>query len=123
MIITDKPYDGFEAQYPQTQTTPEWYGFGHKHLVLNTSPIKHMILVDGQQHSEIQVQDIDHPMDGVVADRMRGTPAERPHIPVSPILTLIPTIRPGAREGMEYGQFQQPDTRPGLLARHLPRAR
>lgn len=121
MIITDKPYDGFEQQYPLTRVTPEWYGFGHKHQVLNTSPIKHMVLADGQQHSEIELQDIDSHMDGVVADRLRGTPAERPHIPVSSILTLNTTVRPGARLGMEYGQFEQPDTRPALLADKIAR--
>ena len=124
MIMTDYPYDGFEDQYPATKNTPSWYGFGHKHYVFPNTPVKHLVLVDGQHHSEIDVQDPDEPLDHVVADRMRGTPAERPHIPVEPLLTLIPTIRPGARLGMEYGQFQHPDTRPAVLAnRKLPRAR
>lgn len=123
MINTGYPYDGFESQYPATEPTPEWYGFGHKHLVYNTTPVKHLILVDGQQHSEIDVQDPDEPLDHIVADRMRSAPAERPHIPTSAILTLTPTVRPGARPGLESGQFQQPNTTPGLLARHLPRAR
>lgn len=119
MIGTGYPYDGFEDQYPQTEPTPSWYGFGHKHHVYNTTPVKHLILADGQQHSEIDVQDPDEPLDHVVADRLRGVPAERPHIPVSSILTIIPTIRPGARPDMEYGQFQHPDTRPGRVTRHL----
>lgn len=120
MIMTDYPYDGFENQYPATETTPEWYGFGHKHMVLDHTPVKHLILVDGQQHSEISVNDPSSPLDHLVADRLRGQPAERAHLPVSSILTINPTVRPGARMGLEQGQFQHPDTRPALLARHLP---
>ena len=121
MINTGYPYDGFEDFYPQSEPTPEWYGFGHKNLVYNKTPIKHLVLADGQEHSEIDVQDPDEPLDHVVADRLRGAPAERHPLPVSTILTIIPTIRPGARPDMEYGQFQHPDTRPALLARHLPK--
>jgi hypothetical protein len=43
-------------------------------------------------------------------------------LPVSQVLTLIRTIRPNARLDMEYGQFQSPDTRPGVLA-HFFRGR
>jgi hypothetical protein len=121
MINSGVPYDGFETMYPDTAETPTWYGFGHKNFVVDHTPIRHLILVDGQQHSEISVTDPDEPLDHLVADRLRGTPAERPHIPVSSILTLNPTVRPGARPDLESGQFQMPDTRPGLLAQHLPR--
>lgn len=120
MINTGYPYDGFEEMYPGTEVTPEWYGFGHKHHVLDHTPIRHLILVDGQEHSEISVNDPDEPLDHLVADRLRGQPAERPHIPVSTILTLDRTARPGARPGMETGQFQSPNTTPALLSRHLP---
>lgn len=119
MTNTGYPYDGFEEMFPQTEPTPEWYGFGHKHLVYNKTPIKHLVLVDGQQHSEIDVQDPDEPLDHVVADRLRGQPAERPHLPISGVLTLIPTARAGARPDMEAGQFHQPDTRPGVIMHHL----
>jgi len=118
MIGTGYPYDGFEEMYPQTKPTPEWYGFGHKHLVYNKTPIKHLVLVDGQEHSEIDVLDPDEPLDHVVADQLRGQPAERHPLPVSHILTLIPTVRPGARPDMEYGQFHQPDTRPAVIMHH-----
>ena len=118
MIGTGYPYDGFIEMYPTVEPTPEWFGFGHKHLVYNKTPIKHLVLVDGQQHGEISVDDPDEPLDHVVADQLRGQPAERHPLPVSSILTLIPTVRPGARLDMEYGQFQHPDTRPGVLARH-----
>ncbi len=101
--------------YPGTEPTPEWYGFGHKHQVYNKTPIKHLVLVDGQEHSEIDVQDPDEPLDHIVADRLRGQPAERHPLPVSSLLTLIPTVRSGARPDMEYGQFQHPDTRPAVL--------
>jgi len=114
-VNTGYPYDGFEEMYPETTPTPDWYGFGHKHHVYNKTPIKHLLLVDGQEHSEIDVQDPDEPLDHVVADQLRGQPAERHPLPVASILTLIPTIRPGARPDMEYGQFQLPDTRPGVL--------
>jgi hypothetical protein len=118
MTNTGYPYDGFEEMYPVTTPTPEWYGHGHKHHVYNKTPIKHLILVDGQQTSEIDVQDPDEPLDHVVADQLRGQPAERPHWPVASVLTLIPTIRPNARLDMEYGQFQHPDTRPAVLEHH-----
>ena len=118
MIGTGYPYDGFTEMYPETAPTPSWYGFGHKHLVYNKTPMKHLVLVDGQQHSEIDVQDPDEPLDHVVADHLRGQPAERNPLPVSAILTLIPTIRPGARPDMEYGQFQLPNTTPGVVANH-----
>ncbi len=121
MLNTGYPYDGFEDHYPQTVTTPEWYGFGHKHLVVDHTPIRHLILVDGQQHSEISVTDPDEPLDQAVADRLRGQPAERPHLPVSTILTLNRTERPTARPGLESGQFQSPNTTPGLLGRLLPK--
>jgi hypothetical protein len=123
MIGTGYPYDGFEEMYPRTEPTPEWFGFGHKHLVYNKTPMRHLILVDGQQHSEIDVTDPDEPLDHVIADRLRGTPAERPHIPVSGVLTLVPTARPGARPDLESGQFQHPDTRPAVIMHHLFGAR
>lgn len=119
MIGTGYPYDGFEEMYPATEPTPEWFGFGHKHHVFNKTPIKHLLLVDGQQTSEIDVSDPDEPLDHVVADRLRGQPAERAEWPVSNILTLYRTERPGARLGMEYGQFNQPDTRPGVIMHHF----
>lgn len=119
MINTGYPYEGFEDMFPNTETTPEWYGFGHKHHAYNATPVRHLVLVDGQQHSELDVSDPDEPLDYAVADRLRNMPAERPHIPVSPILTIIPTQRPGARPDMEYGQFQMPDTRPGVVMHHL----
>lgn len=115
IINTGYPYDGMEEMYPGTEPTPSWYGFGHKHLAYNKSPVKHLILVDGQQHSELEVTDPDEPLDNVIADRLRGTPAERPHLPVSNILTINLTARRGARPGMETGQFQHPDTRPGVV--------
>lgn len=119
MINTGYPYDGFEDQYPQTAPTPEWFGFGHRHLVYHKAPIRRLILVDGQEHSEIDVTDPQQPLDHVVADQLRGTPAERPHIPVSTVLTLIPTARPNARQDMEAGQFQMPDTRPAVILHHF----
>jgi hypothetical protein len=115
MINTGYPYDGFENMYAATEHTPEWYGFGHKNYVYNATPVKHLLLVDGQEHSEISVNDPDEPLDNVVADRMRGVPAERPHIPISNVLTVDRTIRPGARPGMETGQFASPDTRPAVI--------
>jgi len=123
MIGTGYPYDGFTEMYPTTEPTPEWYGFGHKHFVYNKTPVKHLILVDGQQHSELDVQDPDEPLDHIVADQLRGQPAERRRLPVSSLLTLIPTIRPGARFDMEYGQFQHPNSTPGLIAPHTNRLR
>jgi len=119
MLNTGYPYDGFEDFFAATEPTPEWYGFGHKHLVYNQTPVKHIVLADGQQHSEIDVTDPDEPLDHVVADRLRSTPAERAHFPVSTILSLIPTARPNARQDMEAGQFQMPDTRPGVIKHHL----
>ena len=119
MVNTGYPYDGFEDMYPKTAVQPEWYGFGHRHLVFNQNPVRHLVLVDGQQRSEINVFDPDQPLDHVVADQLRGTPAERPHFPVSTILTLVPTHRPNARLDLEYGQFQQPDTRPGVVMHHF----
>ncbi len=119
MINTGYPYDGFEEMFPKTTPTPEWYGFGHRHMVYDTTPVKHLILVDGQRHSEISVNDPDEPLDHLVADQLRGRPAERPHIPVSNLLTIIPTIRPGARPDMEYGQFQHPNTIPATIVRGL----
>jgi hypothetical protein len=118
MMEIGYPYDGQEEMYPVTTPTPEWYGFGHKHHVYNKTPVKHLILVDGQERSEIDVLDPDEPLDHIVADQLRGQPAERTPWPVSTILTLIPTIRQNARLGMEYGQFQHPDTRPALLVLH-----
>lgn len=118
-INTGYPYDGFEDQYPETAPQPEWIGFGHKHLVFHRNPIKHIVLADGQHHSEIDLVDPDQPLDGIVADQLRGQPAERPHFPVSRVLSRVPTERAGAREGMEYGQFHQPDTRPGVILHHL----
>lgn len=115
MLNTGYPYDGFEEMYPGTEPTPEWFGFGHKHQVYNTTPVKHLVLVDGQQHSEIDVQDPDHPLDHVIADRLRGMPAERPHLPVSTVLSLDRTARLGARPGLESSQFQSPDTRPAVI--------
>src|SRR5689334_12720487 len=118
MIGTGYPYEGFEEMFAQVEPTPEWYGFGHKHYVYNKTPIKHLLLVDGQEHSEIDVTDPDEPLDHVIADQLRGQPAERPHMPVASVLSLIPTIRPGARPDMEYGQFQLPDTRPAVFRHH-----
>ena len=123
MIGTGYPYDGFEEQYPATTPTPEWYGFGHKHQVMNQTPVKHLVLVDGQRHSEIDVSDPDHPLDHVIADQLRGQPAERAPLPVSRILTLYRTERPGAREGLEFGQFASPDTRPAVVKHALGRKR
>jgi len=122
-LNTGYPYDGFEEMYPGTEPTPEWYGFGHKHLVNDHTPIRHLILVDGQEHSEISVNDPDEPLDHIVADRIRGQPAERAPLPVSAILTLNRTVRPGARPDMETGQFQHPNSTPGLLAPHTSRLR
>jgi len=119
VINTGYPYDGFEDQYPQTKPTPECYGFGHRHQVYAKSPMRHLILVDGQEHSEIDVRDPDQPLDHVVADRIRGAPAERHPLPVSSILTIIPTARPNARPDMEAGQFQLPDTRPAVILHHF----
>lgn len=119
MLNTGYPYDGFQDQYGGTETTPEWYGFGHKNLVLNHTPIKHIVLADGQQHSEFSVEDPDEPLDFAVADRLRGQPAERNPLPVSTILTLNRTERPGARPDMETGQFQHPNSTPGLLGRFV----
>ncbi len=118
MMNTGYPYDGFEEQYPATSPTPEWYGFGHKHYEYNKTPVKHIILVDGTERSEISVEDPDEPLDHIVADQLRGQPAERTPWPVAHILTLIPTIRPHARLDMEYGQFQLPDTRPAVFKHH-----
>ena len=115
MINTGVPYDGFEEMYPQTAPTPSWYGFGHKHRFFQQTPMRHLVLVDGQEHSEIVVEDLNHPLDGVIADKLRGEPAERPHIPTTTILTLNRTVRPGAREGLETGQFNHPDTRPAVI--------
>jgi hypothetical protein len=123
MINTGYPDTGFEEMYPTTAPTPEWYGFGHKHLVYNQTPVRHLILVDGQQHSEIDVTDPDEPLDFHIAERLKDAPAGRPHIPVSNILTINPTVRPGARPGLETGQFEHPDTRPGVIARHFGRGR
>lgn len=123
MIGTGYPYDGFEEMYPQVEPTPEWYGFGHKHLVYNKTPMRHLVLVDGQQHAEIDVTDPDEPLDHIVADRLRGQPAERAPLPVSNILVLDRTARPGARPDMETGQFQSPNTTPGLLGRFVGRRR
>ena len=119
MIGTGYPYDGMEEFYPETEPTPEWFGFGHKHLVYNKTPMVHIVLADGQQHSEIDVTDPDEPLDHVVADQLRGQPAERNPLPVSRILTLNRTERPGARPDMESGQFQSPDTRPAVIAHHF----
>lgn len=118
MTNSGYPYEGFEDMFPQAKPTPNWYGFGHKNYVYNKVPVRHIILADGQQHSEIDIHDPDQPLDHIVADRLRGQPAERPHFRVSDILSVNMTIRPGAREGMEYGQFNQPDTRPGVLPKH-----
>ena len=117
MINTGYPYDGQEEMYASVEPTPEWYGFGHKHLVYDKTPIRHLILVDGQEHAEISVNDPDEPLDHIVADRLRGQPAERHPLPVSTILTLNRTERPGARPDMETGQFQHPNSTPGLLGR------
>lgn len=117
MMDTGYPYEGFEDMFPSTQPTPEWYGFGHKHLAYNKVPVRHLVLVDGQEKKEIDIHDPDHPLDHVVADRIRGAPAERAPYPISRILTITHD-RPGAREGMEYGQFDQPNTTPGLLPKH-----
>jgi len=122
MMNSGYPETGFEDMYAGTETTPAWYGFGHKHLVYEATPVKHLILVDGQEHSEIDVQDPDEPLDHIVADQLRGQPAERHPLPVSNILTLFPTIRPGARPDMEYGQFTHPDTRPAVIM-HAQRGR
>lgn len=116
---TGYPYDGFEEMYAGADPTPEWFGFGLKHRVYNKTPVKHLILADGQEHSEIDVQDPDEPLDHIVADQLRGQPAERVPLPISSILTIIPTIRPNARPDMEYGQFQHPDTRPGVIMHHF----
>lgn len=123
MINTGYPYDGFEEQYPATTPTPEWYGFGHKHQVYNKTPVKHLILVDGQQHSEIDVTDPDEPLDHIVADQLRGQPAERHPLPVSPTLTLYRTERTGARPDLESSQFGQPDTRPAVIKHALRRTK
>lgn len=123
MVNTGYPYDGFEEQYPETATTPEWYGFGHKHQVLHQTPVKHIVLVDGQQKSEISVTDPDEPLDFAVADILRGQPAERGEFPVSRALTLYRTERPGARPGLESSQFAQPDTRPAVIKHALGRSR
>lgn len=117
-LNTGYPYDGFEEMYPQTQPTPEWLGFGHKHLEYQRTPVRHLIMVDGQHRSEITVTDPDHPLDGQVADQLRGQPAERAPWPVSTILTINPTERRGARWGLETGQFERPDTRPALIPHH-----
>lgn len=84
---------------------------------MNYTPIKHIILADGQHTSEISVQDPDEPLDYTVSDKLKQDPVEKVHLPTSPVLTLDRTIRPGARPGMETGQFASPDTRPGLLGR------
>ena len=117
-LNTGYPYEGFEDMFPNTSPTPEWVGFGHKHYEYNKTPVKHFILVDGQQRSEISVEDPDEPLDHVVADQLRGQPAERAPWPISTILSINPTERPGARFGMETGQFQRPDTRPAVLMHH-----
>src|SRR5438309_6795708 len=119
MLNTGYPYDGFEEMYAGTEPTPEWFGFGHKHLVVDHTPIKHLILVDGQEHSEISVNDPDEPLDHIVADQLRGQPAERHPLPISTILTLNRTERARARPVLETGQFQHPYTTPGRLRRHL----
>ncbi len=119
MMNTGYPYDGFEDQFPQTKPTPDWIGFGHRHLEYQKTPMRHLVLVDGQQHSEIDVVDPDHPLDHVIADQLRGVPAERPHIPVSHILTIVPTARRGARPDLESSQFQHPDTRPAVILHHM----
>lgn len=118
MTNTGYPYEGFEDMFPNTEPTPEWYGHGHKHFRYNKTPMQRLLLVDGQRRDVIDVTDPDEPLDHVVADELRGQPAERAHFPVSTILTIIPTQRPGARPDMESGQFQLPDTRPGLLVHH-----
>jgi hypothetical protein len=104
--------------FPGVEHTPGWQGFGHKTLVSNTTPVRHLILADGQQKAEIDMYDPDEPLDNTVADVLRGMPAERPHWPVSTILTINRTERAGARPGMETGMFDHPDTRPGLLIHH-----
>lgn len=119
MINTGYPFDGFEEMYASTEPTPEWYGFGHKNLVYDKTPIKHLILADGQQHAEISVRDPDEPLDHLVADELRGQPAERNPLPISQILTLNRTERIGARPDLETGQFQHPNTTPGLLGRFV----
>jgi hypothetical protein len=115
MIGTGYPYDGFEEMYPAADPTPSWYGFGHKHLVFQQTPVRHLILVDGQEHSQIVVEDPDEPLDNVVADRLKTQPTEMAHLPTSSVLVLDRTARPGARPGMESGQFQSPDTRPAVI--------
>lgn len=115
MISTGYPYEGFTDMFAGTEPTPEWYGVGHKHLAYDQTPVRHLVLADGSQHAEIAVTNPDHPLDQAVADRLRGRPAERPHLPVAQLLTIIPTERPNARLDLEYGQFQQPDTRPAVM--------
>lgn len=115
MINTGYPTDVEQDQFPQTKTTPVWYGFGLKNFRVDHTPVQHLVLADGQQHSEIDVTNPDEPLDFTVAEALRPYPGERPHLPVAHALTLIPTVRPGARPDMEFGQFQQPDTRPGVL--------
>lgn len=118
MLNTGYPYEGFEDMFPQTKPTPEWVGFGHKHYEYHRQPVRHLILADGQHRSELWVRDPDGPIDQEVADVLRGAPAERAPWPVSNILTINRTERPGARWGMETGQFEQPDTRPGVVMHH-----
>jgi hypothetical protein len=119
MTNTAYPYEGFEDMFPGAEHTPGWQGFGHKNLVYGSTPVKHIILADGQQHSEVDMYDPDEPLDTAVVNTLRGMPIERAPFPVSNELSIYRTERPNARLGMEYGQFNHPDTRPGLLGHVL----
>src|SRR5438132_11702728 len=120
-MVEQYPFEGFNDRYPVTRNTPDWFGFGHKHLEQRSSPVKHVILADGQKHAVLEVRHdkANGYIEGQVMEHLKGQQAETPHVNIAPSLSFWrnPPREPRGEEPM----WQIPDTRPGRL--HTPKGR
>lgn len=112
------PFEGFTDAFPETKNTPDWFGFGHKHLEQRSSPVKHVVLADGQRHAVLEVRHDRSKgyVEGQVMEHLKGQQAETPHVSIASALSFwhAPQREAGGHEPM----FQHPDTRPGRA--HVP---
>ena len=111
-MVDQYPFEGYTDVYPDTMTTPDWFGFGHKHFDQRTSPVRHVVYADGSRQAVIQLNcgEENTCVGRQIMDRIKGGDAERPHINLQQGMGYQRT--PGAGHWGD-GMFQLPDTRPG----------
>ena len=110
-MVDQYPFEGYTDRYPETETTPDWWGFGLKNFDHRSHPVKHILYADGNRRAVIEV----HPTDEnsyvgrQIMDRLKGREAERPQLSIAVHNGYDRT--PGNGHWQDP-MWQLPDTRP-----------